>query len=184
MNNNVVFLAQAIPEGRLFGLDEQTLISIGIQLLNGIALAAVLGFLLYIPVKNFMQKRSDGIRSDIEDAKSTMSKANELIEEYNAKLRDIESERLEILEDARKKADDERKEILQQAKDEAFLLKKRSLDSIADDKKRHKEESRLYIIEIASLMAKKYIAESINSEDQNRLFDETLAKMENTQWQS
>lgn len=44
---------QVVPDGRVFGLDAQTLISIGIQLFNAIILALALGFILYNPVKEF-----------------------------------------------------------------------------------------------------------------------------------
>ena len=90
MHSEIIFLAQVVPEGRVFGLDSQTLISIGIQLLNGIILAIALGFILYNPVKEFMQKRQEKIQGKIEDANETMVKANELIDEYEAKLKNID----------------------------------------------------------------------------------------------
>ena len=55
-----------MPEERLFGLDSQTLIQIGIQLLNGIILAVALGYILYKPVKEFLHKRSEGIQNKID----------------------------------------------------------------------------------------------------------------------
>lgn len=180
----MVFLTQAVTEGRAFGLDGQTLISIVIQLLNGIILAVALGVILYKPVKEFMRKRSDMIQNKIENAETTMNKANELIAEYETKIKEIDIERLEILENARLKAADESKIILQKAREEANEIKKRSMDNVAADKKRLKEESRLYIIEIAALMAKKYIIQTIDNDIQDRIFEDTLAKMEDTKWQS
>src|SRR5690554_160094 len=103
----IVFSAQAVPEGRVFGLDLQTLIGIGIQLLNGIILAVALGFILYKPVKEFMQRRTDRIRNNINEAKAAMTKANELIAEYDRKIKEIDKERLAILEAARLKAAEE-----------------------------------------------------------------------------
>lgn len=184
MHSEIVFLAQVVPEGRVFGLDLQTLISIGIQLLNGVILAVALSFILYKPVKEFMRKRSDSIQGKIDNADVTMGKANELIVEYNTKIKEIHKERIEILEAARMKAADESKIILEEAKQEANEIKKRSLDSVSSDKKRLKEETRLYIIELASLMAEKYITQSIDDNARDKLFDETLAQMEETQWLS
>lgn len=182
--NSMIVLSQAIPNGRVFGLDLQTLISIGIQLLNGIILAVALGFILYKPVKEFMRKRTERIKSKMDDADTTMAKANELIAQYNKKLQDIDKERAEILEAARLKAADESKIILDEAKREAYELKKRSLDSVAEEKERLKEETRLYIIELASLMAQKYIAEHIDDETQDKLFEEVIAQLEDAQWQN
>jgi F-type H+-transporting ATPase subunit b len=180
----IVYLAQVVPEGRVFGLDFQTLIHIGIQLLNGIILAVVLSFILYKPVKEFMRKRSERIQSKIDEADANMAKANELIAEYEEKLKNIENERAEILEAARLKVADESKNILEEARREAFEIKKRSMDSVAEDKERLKEETRLYIIELASLMAEKYIKQSIDAEVQDKLFEEALAQLEEAQWQN
>jgi F-type H+-transporting ATPase subunit b len=184
LHSIIVFLAQAVPEGRVFGLDLQTLISIGIQLLNGIILAVALSFILYTPVKEFMRKRSERIRSEMDDAEATMLKANELIAEYERKLREIDRERMEIIEAARLKAADESKIILEEAKREADEIKKRSLDSVAQDKKRLKEELRLYIIELAFLIANKYVTHNIDDETQDKLIEEAIAQLEDARWQN
>lgn len=182
MHSKIVFLAQAVPDGRVFGLDLQTLISIGIQLLNGIILALALGFILYKPVKEFMRKRTEGIQNKIDETEVAMAKAKKLVAEYDIKIKDIDKERMEILEAARLKAADESKIILEQAKQEAYEIKKRSMDNVLADKKRLQEEARLYIIEIASLMAEKYIAQNIDNEIQDKVFEEALTQMEIAQW--
>lgn len=184
MNDIVMLSAQAVPDGRVFGLDMQTLISIGIQLFNGIILAVALTFILYKPVKEFMRKRTDGIQNKLDSADVAMVKANNLIAEYDSKIKEIDKERIEILEAARIEAANEGKVILEEAKLEADEIKKRTLESVSEDKKRLKEETRLYIIELSSLMAEKYVSQNIDSETQDRLFDETIARLEDAQWQS
>lgn len=184
MQDKIVVLSQAVPDGRVFGLDTQTLISIGLQLFNAIVLALALGFILYNPVKKFLRNRTEKIQKSIDDSDATMLKANALITEYDSKINEIDIERLEILEAARLKALDESKIILEEAKIEAREIKKRSLDSVSEDKKRLKEETRLYIIELSSIMAEKYITQNIDTETQEKLFKETLTKLEEAQWQS
>ena len=179
---NLIFLAQAVPDGRVFGLDSQTLIQIGIQLLNAILLAAALGYLLYNPVKEFMQKRTDRIQKQMDDAEAAKARAEELIAEYKQKLSEIDREREEILEAARLRAAEERKAIIAEAKQEALEQKQRVSESIAAQKERLKEEARLYIIEAASLMAEKYIAQTIDNQIQDKLFAEALAQLEEAQW--
>lgn len=178
------FIARTVPEGRLFGLDFQTFISVLLQLLNGIILAVGLGYILYNPVKEFMRKRAEDIQNKLDKSEQTMDKANRLIQEYEAKIRDIEQERMEILEAARHKAADEAKTIIEEAKKEAQELKKRSLESIEDDKKRLFEETRIHIIELSSLLAGKYIAQNIDQDTHTKLFEEALEKMESAQWQN
>ncbi|MDI9496087.1 MAG: ATP synthase F0 subunit B [Bacillota bacterium] len=175
---------QVVPDGRVFGLDAQTLISIGIQLFNAIILALALGFILYNPVKDFLRKRSEKIQKQIDDSDAAMMKAKELIAEYEAKIKDIDKERLEILEAARLKASEESKKILQEAKAEAEAIKERSMESVTADKKRLKDETRIYIIELASLMAQKIITQNINDDTHDKIFEESLAKLEASKWQS
>jgi F-type H+-transporting ATPase subunit b len=173
-----------VPDGRVFGLDAQTLISIGIQLFNAIILALALGFILYNPVKDFLRKRSEKIQKQIDDSDAAMMKAKELIAEYEAKIKDIDKERLEILEAARLKASEESKKILQEAKAEAEAIKERSMESVTADKKRLNDETRIYIIELASLMAQKIITQNINDDTHDKIFEESLAKLEASKWQS
>ena len=184
LQNEILFLAQALPEGRVFGLDTQTLIDIGIQLFNGILLAVILGFVLYNPVKEFMQKRTDRIQEKLDDSDATMLTATNLIEEYEAKIEDINQERLVILEEARVKADEESELIRQEAREEAEETKRRLQESMRAEKERMQDESRIYIIEMASLMAEKHVAQTINDEDQDRLFEDALADLEDSKWQS
>lgn len=180
----IVFAAQAVPEGRVFGLDAQTLIQIGIQLFNAILLAAALTYILYNPVKDFLRKRTERIKKSMDDANATMAKANELVAEYDTRLKNINNERTKILEAARLQAADESKVILEEARREASEIKKRSMESILEEKKRLHKETRLHIIEVASLMAQKYVAQSMDDATQDKLFEEALAELEDAQWQN
>lgn len=183
MQNIVTLLAQTASEGRVFGLDFQTFVDICMQLLNALILAVALTFILYKPVKKFLDDRTERIQSKIANADETMARANELIAEYESKISEIDKERLEILEEARNKAADETKLILEEARREAREIKQRSLEIVEADKKRLLEETRVYIIETASLIAKKYIAQNIDDEAQNKIFEDMIAKLEDSQWQ-
>lgn len=181
--NITALLAQAVPEGRVFGLDSQTLTGTVIQLLNAIILAVVLTFILYKPVKQFLQNRTDKIKGKMDEADSAMEKANQLIAEYEYKLKEIDIEGNKIIEEARKKAAEESKAIIEGARIEAQEIKRRTQESINEERRRFKEESRLYIIELASAMAEKIISKTIDDETQDRLFEEALAQLEYAPWQ-
>ncbi len=183
MHKMVVFLTQTIPEGSVFSLGPDTLINIGIQLFNAIVLAVALTFILYKPVKKFLRMRTERIQEKIEGADATMARANELIAEYEKKIKEIDSEGLEILEAARNKAADERKTILEDARREAREIKDRALEVVESDKKRLAEETRVYIIEMASAIAEKYVTQNIDDKTQDKLFLDTLAQLEDVQWQ-
>ena len=182
LGNLFVFLAQSVPDGRVFALDRQTLISMGIMVLNGIILAVALYFILYKPVTEFLQKRSERIRNSIEEASSTMAKARELINEYESKVSNIDKEYERVLQEARIKAYDERKIIIAEAHEEAERIKKRSESIIDAERERMRLETRPYIIELATLIAENYITRNIEKEEQERLFESALAELEEAQW--
>lgn len=182
MYNKAMLLSTTVPDGRVFALDAQTMISVGIQLLNGIILAVALGFIFYKPLKNFMQNRTEKIQRQIDDADTKFAEAKELASEYDRKIKDIEKKRIEIIEDARIKADEEKRLILEEARQEAAEIKRRSSEKMLEEQKRLQEETRIHIIELSSIIAEKYISQAIVPEIQDRIFEETLAKMEDAKW--
>ena len=177
-----MFLLAAVPEGRVFGLDEQTLISIVIQLVNACILAAALTYILYKPVRKFLHKRADRIREEAGRAQEDMAKANELKAEYEQKLTDIELERVQVLESAHLLAAEKGKQLLVEAQNEAAAAKERALAEVQVERERVQGEIKLQIIEAASLMAGRFVAHAIDSETQSRLFDETMAELEGSAW--
>lgn len=182
MNNLIVILNQSVPEGRVFGLDVQTLTDIGIQLFNAAILAVILAYLLYNPVKEFMQARRAKIEGQIEDADNTMTEAQELIIEYEKKLAGIEEERIEILESARQSANKEREAIRRDLDKEVEAIRSRAHQSAEAERKRLQEEARVYIIDNANLIAEKFIQEKITAEDHERLIDDAIGQLEESSW--
>ncbi len=167
---------------RVFSLDQQTLFDIAIQLFNACLLAAVLGFVLYKPVQKFLRGRADKISGQLNEARDSMAEAGRTKAEYEKKLREIDTERIRILEAARLEAADQGRHIVEDAKHEASEIRRRAHEGAMAERERLKEETRLHIIEVSSLMAGKLVAHSIDRATQDRLFDETMAQLEEAKW--
>ncbi len=182
MKFEVAILLAGLPEGRVFGLDMQTLTDTAIQLLNACILAAALGFILYKPVREFMHRRTEKINGQFKDARDKMAEADELKSMYEKKLREIDTERIKILEAARAAAAEKSKHILEEARSEAADIRRRTEESVLGEKERLKKETRLHIIEVSSLMAAKFVKQSIDSDAQDRLFEETMTELEESKW--
>jgi F-type H+-transporting ATPase subunit b len=178
----IIRLAQAGADERVFALDQQTLIQIGIQILNGIILAVALGLILYNPVRKYMANRTNSIQTKIDNSETMMTKAQELIAEYEFKLANIDKEYEKVLEDGRMKAAAEEKIIIEEARQEAERIKKDALESGSIERERVRLETRPYIIELATLMAEKYLTDSIDKEAQEKLYDEVLSELEDARW--
>lgn len=163
---------------RIFGLDQQTLISIAIQLFNACLLAAVLTFILYKPVRKFLQKRSDAIEAQIANAEKDTAKANELKAFYEKRIQTLEAEQNAVLEAAQEKAAEKGKLLLAETEKAIGAAKKQAAEEMRHERERAGEEMRIQIIEIAALMAEKFVALSMDANTQNRLFEETMQELE------
>ena len=176
------YLLFAVPEERMFALDPQMFINAGVQFLNVSVLAAVLYFLLYKPVRNFLRKREERIKSQIDQAKLDMTTANALRSQYEKSVESVSQERSEILEAAHKSALEKSRGILQAGKQEAASIRDRALTDIEREREKAEEALKLYIIDLATAMAEKIVAHSIDRETQERLFRETLMELEDVTW--
>ncbi|MGI6238964.1 MAG: hypothetical protein ACOYI5_04985 [Christensenellales bacterium] len=184
MQVDLAFLLTVVPEGRVFGLDQQTFISVAIQLFNACVLAIALSLLLYKPVQSYMRKRAERIRAQFDTAQARITEGEQLKEEYEKKLRAIDTERLHILEDARAAAAERTKHVLDEARHEAAVIKQRAEDGAQAERERLKEDARRHIIEVSAAMAGKFVEASIDGAAQDRLFDETMRELEEATWLS
>ena len=176
----ITFLAA--PPGQVFGLNQEMFIAIGQQLFNALILFVVLRFLLYKPVRNFLQKRSERIKNQLERTESDMLTANTLKEQYEQDLAGIEQERFAILETAQQTAKEKSREIIHEGKQEATALLNRALQDIESEQAEAKMALKQHIVDLSALMASKFVSQTMDKETQDRLFAETLAELEEAPW--
>jgi len=184
MGAGVTTLLTAIPDGRVFGLDQQMLISTGIQLFNAALLAVALSYILYKPIRNFLRKRAEGISAQAQRAEDDIAKAGELKEKYQKMLEGIEEERASILASAHQHAVEKNRRLLSEVQEEISAVKKRATEDIEAERERANDDIRLHIIEVASLMAEKYVRHAMDAETQDRLFAEAIVELEENAWQA
>jgi len=178
LNPQIMFLLQSVPDGRVFGLDGQTLVGIIIQLINVGMLAFFLSKILYNPVRNYMANRAARIQDQISAAEKDKADANEMKALYESKVKEINKERDEILETARKQAAERSKQLLAEAKAEADSLKARAAHEIDVEKKRAMDSVKEAIIDISSAMATRVVKHTITRETQEQLFNEAMAEVD------
>ena len=177
-------MAAAEMEPRLFDLDMQLLSDAVLMIIAVFALFLIASHFLFNPVRNMMQGRQDRIKSELDTAAADMAQAKALKEEYETKLREINKEAEEILGEARKKALANENKIVSEAKEEAARIIERAGREIELEKKKALDDMKQEIISIASVMAGKVVAASINTTVQDALIDETLKEMGESTWQS
>lgn len=169
---------------RLIGFDPQLLADAVITGINIFILFFALSYLLFNPVRDVLEKRRQKIAGELADAATDKKTAAEMKAEYEAKLKDINKEAEAILEEARKKAKRREAEIIDEAKGEAVKIIERANREIEMEKKKAVDDMKQEVINLASLIAGKVVAASIDTTVQDALVEQTLKEMGETTWQS
>lgn len=169
---------------RLFTLDAQFLFDAVVLALSMLVLFTGLSYLLFNPVRGMLEKRKQRVMDDMETAKLEKAEAIAYKEEYDQKLKEVDKEAQEILSEARKKAMKNENKIIAEAKEEAARIIERANAQIELEKKRALDDMKQEMITIASMMAEKVVAASIDTNVQESLIEETLKEMGEGTWLS
>ncbi len=167
---------------RMFGIDWQLLADSTLTIIAVFVLFAIMSYFLFNPARKMLTDRQARIKGELDDAKANMDEANRLRKEYEAKLAGINKEAESILSEARKKALASENRIVAEAKEEAARIMERARMEAELEKKKVSDEVKTEIISVASLMAGKVVAASIDTTVQNQLIDETLKEMGKDTW--
>lgn len=169
---------------RLFDLDLQLIADSLFTAINIFILFIVASYLFFNPVRNFLRARQDRIQNDLDTAESEKKSAIEMKAEYEAKLKNVNKEAEEILSSARKKATQNEAKIVEEAKVEAARIIEHARKEAELEKKRVADDMKKEMVAIASVMAGKVVAASIDTTVQDSLFDETIKEMGDRTWLS
>lgn len=169
---------------RLIGFDPQLINDSIITGISVFILFFALSYLLFNPVRDVLEKRKAKIAGELEDAANDKEAAGRLKSEYEARIKEINKEAEQILEDARKKAKVRESEIIDEAKAEASRIVERANREIELNKKKALDDMKQEVVSIASLMAGKVVKASIDTTVQDTLIEETLKEMGESTWQS
>ena len=169
-------------DGYVIMLDQQTIISVLIQIINTCILCFALAKLLYKPVTKFLNDRKERIAEQIDSAEAKLSDAESLKAEYERKLKDIEAEKNVILEKARAQANQNSQQIVAQAREEATNIHNRAITDIKREQEKAKDEIKKQIVEVSSMVSGKFVAAKMTEEEHQKLIDESISDLEGVKW--
>ena len=161
-------------------LDAQLLIQAGFQFINIMIVIGILGRVLYKPVRDFLDRRKKDIADQIAAAEQQEKAANEGKALYETKLKSIETERNEILDSARKRAQEKEQQILAEARTEAEALRNRAQLDAKREMEKAQDEMKAQIIQISTLMASRYVSANMDADSQNKLLNEVISELGET----
>ncbi len=169
---------------RLFNLDPQLLHDAVLLALSVFVMFTFLSYLLFNPARDFLKKRAQRVKDNIDSAEKAKADAEALRLEYEDKLRNIHMEENEILSAARKKALESEAKIIENAKMEAAAIIARADKQAELEMKKAQDDIKKEIITVASMIAGKVVSEKIDTDIQDSLVDDTLKEIGEQTWQS
>jgi F-type H+-transporting ATPase subunit b len=133
-------------------------------------------------IRTFMQAREQTIIDGFDNATEANRVANERLEEYNAKIADIKSERRGMLAEAKRQADENAKDIIREAEEKARRIIERTGEQIEAEKERALAEMREQIAMLSIYAAEKIIERQLDREGQQAIIDNVLREAESQAW--
>jgi F-type H+-transporting ATPase subunit b len=147
------------------------------RVMNFAVLFIGLFLVLRKPVSQALNGRIQGIKEQLEELEEKKTAAEAKLVEYDAKMAALDKEAASLMAEYVKQGEDAKARILKEAEAAAEKLKEQASKNIAYEFQQAKAELQAEIVEKALAKAETIIKEKINSDDQEKLVDEYLAKV-------
>lgn len=180
----MILLTAGETYDRMFGLDWQLLADSVLTLIAVFVLFLLMSYFLFNPARKMLNDRKQKIKGELDEARISLEDANSLKAEYESNLKDVNKEAENILSDARRRALENENRIIAEAKEEAARIMERARTEAELEKQKLADDVKKEIISVASLMAGKVVAASIDTKVQDQLIEETLKEMGENTWLS
>jgi len=165
----VLLMAEGLPLGLNF-------VEILIQMFNLAILIVGIRFLLYKPVKKYMEKRAAQYKQAEEESEQKKKEADALKLQYEKLVEDSRQNAVTITKEATASALIQADEIIDFAKNEADRRMKRAEEEIAHLSTLQKEELSGAVSDLAVDMASRILQREIKPEDNNDIIDNLIRK--------
>ena len=145
---------------------------------NFLVVVGVLWWLLKDRLPKFLDERRQKIEKTINDAKTARAEAEAKRVEYEAKIERAERDIAEIEAEGARRIEAMRAELAQAAEAAAERIATEAEERISSEVKRAKEELQREASLLALELSEELIKERMSEEDQRKLVDETIRKLE------
>ena len=157
----------------LVGLTPEVFITIA----NTFILFLILKKLLFKPVMQIMDERDAEIKRNIDQGKKAKEEGLKFKSEYETKVGAARSEGQQIVESAKRRAEERSSEIIAQAKQEAENIKIKASADIEKERQQAYNDVKGEISSIALLAASKVIEKDIDKSKHEELIDEFIKEV-------
>lgn len=147
-----------------------------------IAFILFIGVLIYFKVPQMiagmLDKRADGIRGELDEARKLREEAQTVLATYERKSREVQTQADQIVEHAKSEARDAAEQAKKEIEASIARRLQAATDRIASAEAGALKEVRDRATEIAIAAAAEVIAKQMGAADQDRLVDEAIATVD------
>lgn len=151
-----------------------------LQTINFIILAIVLYKFLFKPLASFMEKRAEGIRHSLEEAKQAREEVARARAEYEEALRTARQEGAALRQRMERELTEERERAIQQSREEANRMITQARAEIDQEVRRAKAELREETVTLSLTAAERLLQRNLTEEDNRRLAEEYIEEIGRT----
>lgn len=144
------------------------------QIFDFIILVIFLRLVVYKPLTNLLNQRSENIEKNIAAAEQERREAEQLKAGYEAEMRQARAKANEIIQKATKAGEDQAAEIIEGAKMEAARIKEAALADIEREKQKAMAELRDQVASLSILVAGKIINQKITDDIQRGMIQDFI----------
>lgn len=144
------------------------------NILNIIIFFLLLKKFLFKPVTQMMEKRQQMIEASLSDADEKKTEALKLKSEYEEELKNAADQAMNIVKEARERAELEYGKILKDAKDEASRVMEEASHLIELERKKTMESAQAEIAKVALLAASRIIGRNVDEDTNKQFFGDFL----------
>ncbi|MFQ5722280.1 MAG: hypothetical protein ACE5GI_07290 [Candidatus Aminicenantales bacterium] len=146
--------------------------------INFILLFGALAYLLFQPLKNFLQKRTEDVEKALQEAEDSKQKTAQKLEDIKKRLANLKEEVASIEKEGEVEGKRTKEKIIKEAQLEAARIKNLAQEEIKMLTLAGLRELREYTAELATAIALERIKEKLTPQAQSKIFDKSLKNIE------
>ncbi|HDH02230.1 MAG TPA: ATP synthase F0 subunit B [Nitrospirae bacterium] len=148
------------------------------KIINFVILIVILVKFLGKPMKNYFKQRTELIEKSLSEAREAKELAQKALKEVEEKLRLKDQEIERIIASARRSGESERDSLVEQGREMSEKIKQQARTNIELELKNAKAALRAEASDIAVKLAEKRLKEKLTEEEQLRLLEESIKRLE------
>lgn len=150
-----------------------------IQVVNFLIAVWVIKRYAYKPIMKAIEDRQKQISDSLDNAEKTRLDVEVLRNEYQQQLNEARKDAGDIVEKARKAADDARNEIMAKSKEDATRILRQAQEEISREKDAALAEIKNQVAELSVLVAEKIIGRTLDAQAHADLVDDSIREVGN-----